>query len=81
MKKKLWNSKAIMLMMMFLFSCSPKPKASRAPTFSVETQGKSIAACIKMKEEEYNWEYDEIIAYCAEQWRGYITFIEENKDA
>ena len=70
----------ILLLMMSLSSCGAKPKAFRAPTFSVETQGKAIAACIKMKEEEYNWEYDDIIAYCAENWRGYITFIEENKD-
>ena len=71
----------ILVLMMSLSSCGAKPKAFRAPTFSVETQGKAIAACIKMKEEEYNWEYDDIIAYCAEKWRGYITFIEEPKDA
>ena len=71
----------ILVLMMSLSSCNAKPKISRSPAFSVETQGKAIAACIKMKEEEYNWEYDDIIAYCAENWRGYITFIEENKDA
>ena len=71
----------ILMLTISLSSCGAKPKVSRSPAFSVETQGNAIAACIKMKEEEYNWEYDEIIAYCAEQWRNYITFIEENKDA
>ena len=71
----------ILMLMMSLSSCNAKPKISRSPAFSVETKEKAIAACIKMKEEEYNWEYDEIIAYCVEQWRNYITFIEEPKDA
>ena len=78
----------ILLLMTSLSSCdlnkivdfNQEPLGSRSPAFSVETQGKAIAACIKMKEEEYDWKYDEIIAYCAEQWRNYITFIEENKD-
>jgi hypothetical protein len=32
-----------------------------------------------MKEKEWNWKYDDIMAYCTKQWRGYITFIEEPK--
>ena len=71
----------ILLLMISLSSCNEKPKISRAPAFSVETKEKAIAACSLMKEEEYNWKYDDIIAYCAEKWRGYITFIEEPKDA
>ena len=79
----------ILMLMMSLSSCkinqevdfNQEPLGSRSPAFSVETQGKAIEACIKMKEEEYNWKYDDIIAYCAENWRGYITFIEEPKDA
>ena len=69
----------ILVLMTSLSSCNAKPKISRSPAFSVETREAAIAACIKMKEEEYNWKYDDIIAYCAEQWRGYITFIEEPK--
>ena len=71
----------ILLATISLSSCNEKTKNSRAPSFSVETKEQAIAACIKMKEEEYNWKYDDIIAYCAENWRGYITFIEEPKDA
>ena len=79
----------ILLMMISLSSCkinqevdfNQEPLGSRSPAFSVETQGKAIEACIKMKEKEWNWKYDDIMAYCTKQWRGYITFIEEPKDA
>ena len=69
----------ILMLMMSLSSCNAKPKISRAPVFSVETKEKAIAACIKMKEKEWNWKYDDIMGYCTKQWRGYITFIEEPK--
>ena len=52
----------------------------RSPAFSVETKERAIAACIKMKQKEHNWKQKDMIEYCSKQWRGYITFIEENKD-
>ena len=71
----------ILLLTTSLSSCSEKPKISRSPAFSVETKERAIAACIKMKEKEWTWKYNDIMGYCTEHWRGYITFIEETKDA
>ena len=65
----------------FLSSCSPKPKISRAPSFSVETKKAAITTCIEMKKKEYNWTEKEMVEYCTEQWRGYISFTEETTDA
>ena len=70
----------ILLMMISLSSCNDKPKVSRSPTFSVETREKAIAACSLMKQKEHNWKAKDIKAYCKEHWRGYIDFIEEDKD-
>ena len=70
----------ILMLMISLSSCNEKPKISRAPAFSVETKERAIAACIKMKQSEYNWKHKDMMEYCTEHWRGYITFIEETKD-
>jgi len=70
----------ILVLMISLFSCNEKPKISRAPAFSVETKEQSIAACIKMKQSEYNWKHKDMMEYCTEHWRGYMDFIEETKD-
>ena len=64
-----------------LSSCEAKPKISRAPRFSVETQKAAIKSCIEMKKKEYNWTEKEMVEYCTEQWRGYISFTEETTDA
>ena len=48
----------------------------RSPAFSDETKEKAIAACTKMKRNEHAWKSKDIKAYCKEQWRGYIDFIE-----
>ena len=71
----------ILLATISLSSCNEKPKISRAPAFSVETKEQSIAACIKMKQSEYNWKHKDMMEYCTEHWRGYMDFIEETKDA
>ena len=71
----------ILLLTISLSSCNEKPKISRAPAFSVETKEQSIAACIKMKQSEYNWKHKDMMEYCTEHWRGYMDFIEETKDA
>ena len=70
----------ILVLMISLSSCNEKPKASRSPTFSVETKERAIATCSLMKQKEHNWKAKDIKAYCKEQWRGYITFIEEPQD-
>jgi hypothetical protein len=67
-------------MMTFLSSCNEKPKISRAPAFSVETKEQSIAACVKMKQKEYNWKHKDMMEYCSEHWRGYIDFTKGVKD-
>ena len=68
------------LMMTFLSSCNEKPKISRAPAFSVETKEQSIAACIKMKQNEHGWKSEDIRSYCKEHWKGYIDFTKGVKD-
>ena len=70
----------ILLLTTSLSSCSEKPKISRAPAFSVETKERAIAACIKMKQSEYNWKHKDMMEYCTEHWRGYMDFIEETED-
>ena len=65
----------------FLSSCEAKPKISRAPSFSVETKKAAIKSCIEMKKKEYNWTEKEMVEYCTEQWRGYISFTEETTNA
>ena len=67
----------LILMTISLSSCSPKPNISRVPSFSVETKETAIKSCIEMKKKEYNWTEKEMVEYCTEQWRGYITFIED----
>ena len=73
--------------MIFLSSCKINKEVDfgqdpnfRAPTFSVETREKAIAACSLMKQKEHNWKAKDIKAYCKEQWRGYIAFIKEDKN-
>tara|TARA_R100000664_G_scaffold18225_1_gene27243 strand:+ start:1417 stop:1539 length:123 start_codon:yes stop_codon:yes gene_type:complete len=34
-----------------------------------------------MKQKEHAWKAKDIKAYCKEHWRGYIDFIEGDKDA
>ena len=83
-----WNLGMIgsLLLMTFLFSCKIDSEVDfnqtvgRSPAFSDETKEKAIAACTKMKQKEHNWKQKDMIEYCSKQWRGYITFIEENKD-
>ena len=76
----------ILLLMISLSSCKINKKVDfnqtvgRAPTFSEETKEKAIAACTLMKQKEHNWKAKDIKAYCKEHWRGYIDFIEEDKD-
>ena len=77
----------ILLMMISLSSCKINEEIDfgqdsnfRAPTFSVETKEKAIAACSLMKQKEHNWKAKDIKAYCKEQWRGYIAFIKESQD-
>ena len=76
----------ILLLMISLSSCKLNSKVDfnqtvgRAPTFSEETKEKAIAACTLMKQKEHNWKARDIKAYCKEHWRGYIDFIEEDKD-
>ena len=70
----------ILVLMIFLSSCTEKPKISRAPAFSDETKEKAIAACSLMKQKEHNWKSQDIKAYCKEHWRGYMDFIEETED-
>ena len=72
---------SILLLTISLSSCSPKPKISRVPSFSVETKETAIKSCIEMKKKEYNWTEKEMVEYCTEQWRGYISFTEETKNA
>ena len=71
----------ILVLMISLSSCNEKTKISRAPSFSVETKEQAIAACIKMKQSEYNWKHKDMMEYCTEHWRGYMDFIEESQDA
>ena len=77
----------IFVPMIFLSSCKIDSQVDfnqtvgRSPTFSVETREKAIAACSLMKQKEHNWKAKDIKAYCKEQWRGYIAFIKEDKDA
>ena len=76
----------ILLMMISLSSCKLNSKVDfnqtvgRAPAFSDETKEKPIAACTLMKQKENNWKAKDIKAYCKEHWRGYIDFIEGDKD-
>jgi hypothetical protein len=76
----------ILLMMISLSSCKLNSKVDfnqtvgRAPAFSEETKEKAIAACSLIKQKEHNWKAKDIKAYCKEHWRGYIDFIEEDKD-
>ena len=70
----------ILLLTISLSSCEAKPKISRAPSFSVETKEAAITTCIEMKKKEYNWTEKEMVEYCTEQWRGYISFTEETKN-
>jgi len=70
----------ILALMIFLSSCNEKPKISRAPAFSVEIKERAIAACIKMKQNEWNWKHKDMMEYCTEHWRGYMDFIEETED-
>ena len=78
----------ILVLMMSLSSCKTNGEndfnhgvlGSRSPAFSVETKEKAIAACIKMKQSEYNWKHKDMMEYCTEHWRGYMDFIEETKD-
>ena len=71
-----------LLLMTFLFSCKIDSQVDfnqtvgRSPAFSDETKEKAIAACTKMKRNEHAWKSKDIKAYCKEQWRGYIDFIE-----
>ena len=77
----------IFVPMIFLSSCKINSDVDfnqtvgRAPAFSEETKEKAIAACSLMKQKEHNWKAKDIKAYCKEQWRGYIAFIKEDKDA
>ena len=81
------NGMMILLLMIFLSSCKLNSKVDfnqtvgRAPTFSEETKEKAIAACTLMKQKEHAWKAKDIKAYCKEHWRGYIDFIEGDKDA
>ena len=76
----------ILMLMMSLSSCkinqevdfNQKVLDGRSPAFSVETKEQSIAACIKMKQSEYNWKHKDMMEYCTEHWRGYIAFIKES---
>ena len=77
----------ILVLMISLSSCKINEEIDfgqdpnfRAPTFSVETKEKAIAACSLMKQKEHNWKAKDIKAYCKEHWRGYIDFIEGDKD-
>ena len=76
-----------LLLMTFLFSCKIDSQVDfnqtvgRSPAFSDETKEKAIAACTKMKRNEHAWKSKDIKAYCKEQWRGYIDFIEGDGDA
>ncbi len=78
----------ILLLTTSLSSCKTNGEAdfnhgvlgSRSPAFSKETKERAIAACIKMKQNEWNWKHKDMMEYCTEHWRGYITFIEETKD-
>jgi site-specific DNA-adenine methylase len=76
----------ILLMMISLSSCKLNSKVDfnqtvgRSPAFSDETKEKAIAACTKMKQNEHAWKAKDIKAYCKEHWRGYIDFIEGDKD-
>ena len=77
----------ILLVMISLSSCKINEEIDfgqdpnfRAPTFSVDTKEKAIAACTLMKQKEHNWKAKDIKAYCKEQWRGYIAFIQEDKN-
>jgi hypothetical protein len=76
----------ILLMMISLSSCKLNSKVDfnqtvgRSPAFSDETKEKAIAACTLMKQKEHNWKAKDIKAYCKEHWRGYIDFIEGDKD-
>ncbi len=77
----------IFVPMIFLSSCKINKKVDfnqtvgRSPAFSEETREKAIAACTKMKQKEHAWKAKDIKAYCKEHWRGYIDFIEGDKDA
>jgi len=76
----------ILLLMTFLSSCKLNSKVDfnqtvgRSPAFSDETKEKAIAACTLMKQKEHAWKAKDIKAYCKEHWRGYIDFIEGDKD-
>ena len=76
----------IFVPMIFLSSCKINKKVDfnqtvgRSPVFSEETKEKAIAACTLMKQKEHAWKAKDIKAYCKEHWRGYIDFIEEDKD-
>ena len=78
----------ILLMMISLSSCKINKEVDfdqtvmdgRSPAFSVETKEKAIAACSLMKQKEHNWKAKDIKAYCKKFWRGYIAFIQEDKN-
>ena len=78
----------ILVLMISLSSCKINKEVDfdqtvmdgRSPAFSVETKEKAIAACIKMKQNEWNWKHKDMMEYCAEHWRGYMDFIEETED-
>ena len=86
MKNKM-NGMMILLLMISLSSCKIDSQVDfnqtvgRSPAFSEETKEKAIAACTLMKQKEHAWKAKDIKAYCKEQWRGYIAFIKEDKDA
>ena len=77
----------ILLVMISLSSCKINSQVDfnqtvgRSPAFSDETKEKAIAACTKMKQNEHAWKSKDIKAYCKEHWRGYIDFIEGDKNA
>ena len=72
----------ILLVMISLSSCKIDSEVDfnqtvgRSPAFSDETKEKAIAACTKMKQNEHAWKSKDIKAYCKEQCRVYIDFIE-----